>query len=57
MLMSCHRWVDTDMGAAGGRKPPLTPQASVSGMLEVIMERNAEHNGKLIDYTGKVLPW
>lgn len=55
--MSCHRWVDTDMGAAGGRKPPLTPQASVSGMLEVIMERNAEHNGKLTDYTGKVLPW
>ena len=48
-------WVKTDMG---GRHAPLTTEKSIFGVLSVINNFSSEsHNGKLIDYTGKILPF
>eukprot|EP00658_Telonema_sp_P-2_P070193 TRINITY_DN59783_c0_g1_i1.p1 TRINITY_DN59783_c0_g1~~TRINITY_DN59783_c0_g1_i1.p1 ORF type:complete len:277 (+),score=60.40 TRINITY_DN59783_c0_g1_i1:3-833(+) len=49
--------VDTDMGSAGGRKPPLTVDQSVGGMLEVIATLGEEDNGSFKQYDGQTLPW
>ena len=57
---SCHPgWVDTDMGSAGGRAPPLTPQESISHILENIVDvmANDTHNGVFCNYDGSILPW
>ena len=48
-------WVKTDMG---GSHAPLTTEQSIFGVLSVINNFSSEsHNGKLIDYTGKILPF
>ena len=48
-------WVKTEMG---GSHAPLTTEKSIFGVLSVINNFSSEsHNGKLIDYTGKILPF
>jgi len=49
--------VATDMGSAGGRKPPLTVDQSVNGMLNVIANLTPEDNGTFRQYDGATLPW
>ena len=49
--------VATDMGSAGGRAAPLTPQESIGGMLKVIGELQPSDNGKFLQYDGVELPW
>ena len=54
----CHPgWVDTDMGAAGDRSPPVQPPDSVTGMLAVIDAMGAESNGNFCDWEGNTLAW
>jgi len=48
-------WVATDMGSSGGRKPPLTVDQSVSGMLKVIHEMDLESSGAFKGYDGNSL--
>ncbi|XP_068022689.1 C-signal-like [Melanerpes formicivorus] len=50
-------WVDTDMGSSGGRKPPVTVDASVQGMLKVLSSLSEKDTGTFLDWEGKVVPW
>lgn len=52
-------WVDTDMGAAGGRLPPLSPKESVQHVLGKVVDvmENSTHNGSFCNYDGSFLPW
>lgn len=50
-------WVDTDMGSAGGRSPPLSPEESIKGILQIVDDLTDEDNGKFYNYDGSTLPW
>ncbi|ETO16275.1 hypothetical protein RFI_21079 [Reticulomyxa filosa] len=50
-------WVVTDMGTVGGRKPPLTSEQSIQGMLSVIENVKLDDSGKFFSFDGKTLPW
>jgi NAD(P)-dependent dehydrogenase (short-subunit alcohol dehydrogenase family) len=55
MAISLHPgWVKTDMG---GDKAPMTVEKSCAKMVETVIGLNVEHNGLLLQYNGKVLPW
>ena len=47
-------WVKTDMG---GPNAWIDTQTSVSGMLKLIDELNAQNSGKFLAYDGKIIPW
>lgn len=47
-------WVQTDMG---GEKAPVTPEQSISGMIQVIDSATTEKNGAYLDYQGQKLEW
>jgi NAD(P)-dependent dehydrogenase (short-subunit alcohol dehydrogenase family) len=47
-------WVKTRLGGKGAQ---ITTVESVSGMLEVIAELDAEDNGGFFDYQGNEIPW
>ncbi|XP_035219372.1 C-factor-like [Stegodyphus dumicola] len=47
-------WVQTDMG---GSNALITPQTSVNGMLNTILNASAEHCGLMLNYDGKRIPW
>ena len=47
-------WVQTDMG---GRGAPLTVEASIAGILDVIDGLAPEQSGKFYDFTGSTVPW
>lgn len=47
-------WVRTDMG---GKLAPLTPAASVAGLLQVIDGLTPEQTGAFRDWQGTALPW
>ncbi|KAG0173402.1 hypothetical protein DFQ28_001575 [Apophysomyces sp. BC1034] len=47
-------WVQTDMGGQGA---DITPQQSISGMVNVIDKLTPKDNGAFFDYEGKVVPW
>lgn len=47
-------WVQTDMG---GPNAPTLPQASVSGMRQVIGAFRPEDSGRFLDFQGRQLPW
>jgi len=53
--------VNTDMGAAGGRKPPLEVAESVNGMLTSLENLTRQDNGKFLginnDGSCSELPW
>jgi hypothetical protein len=55
-------WVDTDMGRASAsatEAPPLTVTESVASCIANVISvaTLASHQGKLVDWTGKILPW
>ncbi|XP_032556760.1 C-factor-like isoform X1 [Chiroxiphia lanceolata] len=50
-------WVQTDMGSFDGHTPPLTVDASVTGMLKVLSSLSEKDTGTLLDWEGKVVPW
>lgn len=47
-------WVKTDMG---GSNAPLDVETSCKEMVQTIFGLNESHNGTLIQYDGKHLPW
>lgn len=47
-------WVRTAMG---GSSAPLTPEASVRGLLEVMDRLTPQDNGAFLTYAGERLPW
>jgi NAD(P)-dependent dehydrogenase (short-subunit alcohol dehydrogenase family) len=47
-------WVQTGMG---GESAPLTPEASVGGLMRVLARLSPKHNGRFFDHTGAELPW
>lgn len=54
-VMALHPgWVKTDMG---GEAAPLTPEASVNGMLTVLAKSDESHRGGLYTNKGKRIPW
>ncbi|XP_064526872.1 C-signal-like isoform X2 [Pseudopipra pipra] len=50
-------WVQTDMGSGGGHTPPVTVDASVTGMLKVLSSLSEKDTGTFLDWEGKVVPW
>ncbi|XP_067390525.1 C-signal-like [Emydura macquarii macquarii] len=50
-------WVQTDMGNASSLQAPLTVDASVRGILNVLTSLSEKDNGTFVDWEGKVLPW
>uniref|UniRef100_A0A8C8SSV0 C-factor-like n=1 Tax=Pelusios castaneus TaxID=367368 RepID=A0A8C8SSV0_9SAUR len=50
-------WVQTDMGNSGSLQAPLTVDASVRGILNVLATLSETDNGTFVDWEGKVLPW
>ncbi|XP_069460561.1 C-signal-like [Ambystoma mexicanum] len=47
-------WVKTDLG---GSEADLTVEQSVEGIVNVLNGLNESHNGILIDWNGKTIPW
>jgi len=47
-------WVRTDMGGAGA---PLSPQASVAGLRNVIAGLKPTDSGKFFSHDGSTIPW
>ena len=47
-------WVKTDMGGTGA---PISPAASVAGILGVIAELKPKDSGTFVDYLGHPMPW
>lgn len=47
-------WVQTDMG---GTQAALTPQESVTGLLQVIDRLDEDDSGQFLDWQGQALPW
>ena len=47
-------WVRTDMG---GQSASLSPEQSVSGMMEVIDAVTHEHTGGFYRWDGEIMPW
>jgi NAD(P)-dependent dehydrogenase (short-subunit alcohol dehydrogenase family) len=47
-------WVRTDMG---GRSAPLSAEASVRGIVDVLEARRGSHRHGFVDYRGCELPW
>lgn len=54
----CHPgWVETDMGSAGDRAPPVSPAESVAGMINVMDSMGAHSTGDFLDYKGTPRRW
>ena len=47
-------WVRTDMGGAGA---PLAPEASVTGLREVIDKLKSTDSGRFLSHDGREIPW
>ncbi|PEN13706.1 hypothetical protein CRI94_06425 [Longibacter salinarum] len=47
-------WVQTDMGGSNAR---LTPEASVSGILDVVRSLSPDDAGRFLTHDGSELPW
>ncbi|XP_039359617.1 C-factor-like [Mauremys reevesii] len=50
-------WVQTDMGISLSPEAPLTVDASVRGILNVLPTLSEKDNGAFVSWEGKVLPW
>ncbi|XP_074839602.1 C-signal-like isoform X2 [Carettochelys insculpta] len=50
-------WVKTDMENSISVQAPLTVEASVRGMLNVLATLSEKENGAFVNWEGKVLPW
>jgi len=49
--------VNTDMGSAGGRKPPVEIIDSISGLMNVMVGLSKADNGMFYNYDGKKIEW
>ena len=47
-------WVQTDMG---GQNATVSPEASATGLLQVIDGATPEDSGRFLDWQGEALPW
>ena len=47
-------WVRTDMG---GESAPLSPQASVRGLREVVQQLTPKDSGRFLSHDGSEIPW
>lgn len=47
-------WVQTDQG---GPNAPLTPEESVTGVLNILDNLDASQSGSFLQYDGKIIPW
>ncbi len=47
-------WVQTEMGSAGGGKPPLTIEVSGAGIVKVVSNLTMKNNEQFIDWLGRV---
>jgi NAD(P)-dependent dehydrogenase (short-subunit alcohol dehydrogenase family) len=55
LVLALHPgWVRTEMG---GQQAPLSPEESVAGMREVIVNLTPARSGRFLDYRGTPLPW
>lgn len=55
LVLALHPgWVRTDMGS---EQAPVSPEDSVSGLLNVVGKAGEDVNGKLISFDGEVLPY
>lgn len=55
IVVSMHPgWVRTDMGGSNAR---LSPEASVTGMLNVISDLTPDDSGRFLSHDGRELPW
>ena len=54
-LAMCPGWVGTDLGSAGGRTAPLTPNQSVTSMLQVINRLTMEQSGSFVNNSGETI--
>jgi hypothetical protein len=50
-------WVQTDMGSSKNRKPPVTIQQSVTGILNTVEKIPMEESGTFWDFEGKKIPY
>ena len=50
-------WVQTDMGSANDRNPPVIVQDSARGIFQVVEELKVEQSGGFFNFDGKVLPY
>ncbi|XP_050778407.1 C-factor-like isoform X2 [Gopherus flavomarginatus] len=50
-------WVQTDMGISLSPEAPVTVDASVRGILNVLPTLSQMDNGAFVSWEGKVLPW
>lgn len=50
-------WVDTDMGSAGGRAPPLSPEKCAEHLFAIGSTIDSSKNGCFLNYDGSVLPF
>ncbi len=49
--------VQTDTGSWSRKKPPLTPDESVTHMMNVIENLKLESSGKYLSFDGTEIPW
>ena len=58
IFISMHPgWVQTDMGSAQDRSPPVTIESSCSGMVNVLEQKTQEESGSFWGFDGKKLPY
>ena len=50
-------WVQTDMGSAKNRKPPVTTEQSAQGILNTVEKLNKSESGTFWSFEGKKLPY
>ncbi|XP_067390494.1 C-signal-like [Emydura macquarii macquarii] len=50
-------WVQTDMGISISPEAPLTVDASVQGILNMLPSLSEKDNGAFVNWEGKVVPW
>jgi NAD(P)-dependent dehydrogenase (short-subunit alcohol dehydrogenase family) len=50
-------WLQTDMGRAGGREPPVPPDTSAADIVGLAETRREELSGRLVDHEGVPMPW
>jgi len=50
-------WVQTDMGSAKNRSPPVTVQDSANGIIDAAMKLPMEESGSFISFQGDKIPY